>query len=128
MTRWTKWLVPVLVVAMVGVADAKGAKGAGKHKKGGGLKGKITAVAADGSSITVHTGKKKNGAGQDVTIATTKPNLKIEIDGQKGKSVRDLAVGEKVVVNPLSGPATDIKAKAGTAKGKAGKGKKKKNA
>ena len=103
--RWlTKLLLPVLVLGVVGVADAKGKKD--------GLAGKIVSVTTN--SITIQTRHKKGAAGgaaavETVTVQTDASTL-VTIDGVAGKSVRDLQAGERVRVTPSTGTATLIEA------------------
>lgn len=115
MKFWTKLLVPVLALSLVGVAEAKdaaakGAKGAKKGKKDT-VAGKILSVS--GATVTVSTGGKKAGA-KEVSI-TTDDKTAITIDGTASK-VADLKPGEKVVVSPATGTATEIKATSAKAK------------
>jgi hypothetical protein len=109
MKFWMKVLVPVLVLGLVGIADAKGKKGA----KEPAIMGKIVSVAGDGSSIVVKEGKKQGGA--DVTVPTA-ASTKVTIDGAAGKAVSDLKAGEKVSVKSKAGTAKSIKAKTPKAK------------
>ena len=109
MRFWTKVLVPVLVLGLVGIADAKGKKGA----KEPAIKGKIVSVAKDGSSIVVKEGKKQGGT--NVTVPTG-ASTKVTIDGTAGKTVSDLVKGEKVKVKSKGGTAKLIKAKTAKAK------------
>lgn len=100
--RWlNKLLIPILVLGMVGIADAKGKKG------GNALVGKIVSVGAD--SITISTGKKKAGDQKNVTVQTT-ASTTITIDGVGGKSLKDLQAGEHVRITPSTGNATEIQA------------------
>jgi hypothetical protein len=103
--KHAKWLVPVLVFALVGMADAKGKK----NNNAGGVTGKIVSVSPH--AITIQTGKsKKGGAAQQTTIHTT-ANTTVEIDKVPGMKVTDLRAGQKVVVQEdQNGIATDIKA------------------
>ncbi len=119
MKFWKQLLIPVMVLGLAGVVEAKGTKGAGKGAaKEPAVKGKIVSIAADGTSIVVKTGKKNGG---EETTVTTNANTNVEIDGVKGKAVMDLEVGEVVNVKSASGAASEIKAH----KGKHGEGKKK---
>src|ERR1700722_19905628 len=105
MKFWTKVLIPVLVLGLVGIADAKGKKGA----KEPAVKGKIVSVAANGTSIVVKQGTKNSGSdGPRPTASSTK----VTIDGTAGKAVSDLKAGEKVKVKSKGGVAKTIKAKA----------------
>ena len=90
-----KLMIPVLILGMVGIADAKGKKS--------GLKGKITII--NGKDITISKGKKNGG---QTTLIHTTATTSITIDGVGGKAVTDLQVGEKVVVTPAGGTATQI--------------------
>jgi hypothetical protein len=112
MKFWTMLLVPALVLAMVGVAEAKGkhASSTTGHKhatKAPHISGKIVSVATDGTSIVIKEGKKKGG--QEVTV-TTDASTKVTIDKVKGKAVTDLTPGMHVKVTPTTGTATKIKA------------------
>jgi hypothetical protein len=118
MKFWTKLLVPVLVLSLVGVAEAKAAKGEKKAKHEG-VAGKLVSVS-DGT-LTISHGGKKAGA-KEVTVKTD-ASTKVTIDGVSGKAVSDLKPGEKVVVSPATGTATEIKAT--SPKAKAGKTAKK---
>jgi hypothetical protein len=102
MKLFTKFLVPMLVLGLVSAADA------GKNKKKGhaGLAGTIAGISGDNLSISAGHGKKNKG-GQSVTVSTN-ANTAVSIDGIAGKSVKDLAPGEKVKVNPKGGLATSI--------------------
>jgi hypothetical protein len=101
MKLWTKLLVPVLMLGLVGIADAKG-----KHSKG--ITGKI--VSIDGTTVTIQP-KGKKGAVADPIKVTTDASTTVEIDSAPNMKVTDLQTGEKVVVTGgTSGPATDIKA------------------
>jgi len=115
MKFWTKVLIPVMVLGLVGIADAKGKK-AGKEPA---IKGKIVSVALDGSSIVVKKGKKQGGG--SVTVPTAS-STKVTIDGTAGKAVTDLKAGEKVKAKSKGGTVKSIKAKSG--KSKSGKTKK----
>jgi hypothetical protein len=95
MKWWTKLMIPMLVVGLVGIADAKG--------KNGGLRGKI--VSIEGNAITISKGKKNGGQN---TIIHTTATTSITIDGASGKAVTDLQVGERVTVTPYAGTATQI--------------------
>lgn len=104
MKRWTMLLVPVLVMGLVGLAQAKGA---GKKDHGGAVKGKIVSIAADGSSITISHGHKAKAVEVKVPV---NGSTKVEIDGVS-KSLNDLHTGSKVVVtrSGVDAPATDIR-------------------
>jgi hypothetical protein len=107
MKLWTKLLIPVLAIGLVGglvgIVDAKG------NKNNTGIKGKIVSVTGNGK-ITIMTHGKKGTGGQTMTI-TTDVNTTVEVDGMAGKAVRDLSSGQKVVIQGgTTGPATDIQA------------------
>lgn len=96
-----KWLVPVLILGMVAVADAKK-----NNQNNGGIKGKIVSVSKN--YIIIQTGKKNGG--QQTTIHTS-PNTTVEINKQGNHAVSDLQAGEHVVVQEdQNGVATDIQA------------------
>ncbi len=105
MSMWTKILVPVLMLGLVGVAEAKGNKGGQKKDKP--LVGAVVSVADDGNSVVVKAGKKATAT---ETTVQTSISTAVEIDGVKGKAVKDLSVGDKVKVTPSTGLAVEIKA------------------
>jgi len=123
MKFWTKLLVPVLALSLIGVADAAGGKGAkgAKKAKHEGVAGKVVSVSSDGIITITHGGKK---AGATKVEVKTDDKTAVTIDGTAGK-VSDLKPGEKVVVTPTTGTATEIKATKAKGKGakapKAGK-------
>ena len=70
------------------------------------MKGQIVSVAADGASMVVTTGGKKNATQTTVQIA---PTCKVTLDGAD-KQVGDLKAGEYVLVKSSAGSATTITA------------------
>ena len=123
MQLWGKILAVVLVLSFAGVSEAKAAKTGKKDSKA--VRGTITAIAADGSSVTVDVAKKKKaGAAPMPKVFTTSAGTRVTIDGVPGKKVVDLSVGQKVKVTASrNGAASAI-----ATDGAAGKGKKKKKA
>ena len=115
MKFWKLLIVPVLVLGLAGMVEAKGTKGTGKSAQEPAIKGKIVSIAADGTSIVVKSGKKQGGEETTVQTAAT---TNVEIDGVKGKTVTDLAVGESVSIKSSGGTASEIKAHKGKKEGK----------
>jgi len=108
MKVWMMMLVGVLMLGLVGVAEAKGHKNhSGATQKQTHVCGKIVSVATDGSSIVIQTGKKSGG--QQVTVQT-EPATIVTIDKVTGKKVTDLTAGLHVKVTPATGVAQTIKA------------------
>jgi hypothetical protein len=91
MRWWTKLLIPVLMLGLVGIADAKGTKKT--HVKH--MKGKIVSIS--GTDVVVAPHHKKKSAGKTATIHTS-AQTKITIHGVSGKAVADLKAGEKVSI------------------------------
>jgi hypothetical protein len=112
MKIWAKLLVPVLILGLVCIADAKG------KKNTSGLTGKIVSVSGDGKSITIKPRGKKGAVADPIKIQTDGTTT-VEIDGVGMKKVSDLQAGEKVIVQGgTAGPATDIQATSHKGKGK----------
>lgn len=121
MMGWTKWMAALLVVTMVGVADAKATK-TSKLKKKSDVSGTIATVSK--GTLTIHatgdkkSGKGKKGAGKDIKVKVNGKTT-VSINGNPGK-VGSLHAGQKVKISESGGIATEVKA----TDGKAGKGKK----
>ena len=100
MKTWMMMLAMVAVLGMAGLADAKGA---GKHKAKGGLKGKIESVVANTFTMTVGGGKKNAAAAKSLTVKFDN-NTTVTIDGAAGGKLDASLVGKKVsVVGTQSG-------------------------
>jgi hypothetical protein len=115
MAFWAKLFIPVIILGLVGVADAKGKKGKG------GLTGKIVSVS--GNKIVIQSKGKKSAGTQPITIQTDMTTT-VEIDGVPGKKVSELHAGERVIITgDPSAVVSDIKATSGKSKGKKKKSK-----
>ena len=112
MKIWMALLAGVLMLAVTGIAEAKGhhknagAKAAATHSSH--VSGKLVSVAPDGTSIVIKQGKKHGGA--ELTVQTD-ANTKVKIDKVAGKKVSDLIPGMHVKVTPATGVAQKIKAR-----------------
>ena len=91
----TKALALVLVLGLVGIAQAKDKP----------LKGKISSVAADGLSFQITTHKDPTPVTVTADTSTT-----VSIDGVAGKKISDLTAGLYVTVTPSTGTALTVEA------------------
>jgi hypothetical protein len=99
-------MTTIAILLIAGLASAADATKKAARGKGKGVRGQITAVAADGSKITVSSGRKKNAQTQEITCDD---KTAVSIDGADGKKVADLKEGLYVkVVAPEGGTATSI--------------------
>ena len=101
MKIWMSVLAAVVVFGLAGVSQAAKAKGEGK-----GLKGQVVSVAADGTSVVITTGGKKNAT--ELTIPVDKETT-VTVDGAASK-VSDLKKDMYVMVSPATGTAKTITA------------------
>ena len=135
MIRSVKWIVPILVLALVGVADAAKANKKKKDGKAGGdINGIVLTVEKGDIKIRAGEGGKagkgdKKGAAAATnnaqpTIIHTDANTKVTVDGQPG-NMNSLHPGQQVSITSSNGVATSIDAS--MPKGKGGKGNKQKN-
>jgi hypothetical protein len=133
MIRSVKWIVPVLVLALVGVADAAKDKKKKDGKAGGDINGIVLSVEKGNLKIRPGEGGKagkgeKKGAAAGAnnaqpTIVRIDNNTKVTVDGQPG-NVNSLHPGQQVSVTSSNGVATSVDAT--MPKGKGGKGNKQK--
>ncbi len=103
MRIWKKLVVPMAMLSIAGVADARVARALRVDKV---ITGQIQSI--NGADITIVPARaSKEGTGVKETIHTTIKTT-ITVDGVAGKSVTDLSAGQKVKIVEAGGSATTV--------------------